>query len=387
MCRLLPEEVPMAVEEITAQQLESEIIKRQDIAIVDVRPTGEVTSWSIDPEAAPFINVPADAVAADTDTAAKAITTVASNGTKVRLICNRGRASLRAAETLNEHGLVCASVTGGMIAWSRLLALRPVEIGTDTTVIQFMREARGCLSYLVEADGEALVVDPAPAIEVYVAAARSLGAQITHVLDSHIHADHLSGARSLADREGAQLHFGAPALRRGLQYADRIQPVDDGDRIAVGTADLRVLSLPGHTSDNVGVLIDGRAMICGDSLFADSVARPDLEAGDDGAADAARTLFNTLHERILSHSDETILLPCHYSGGRRDRPVAPMLSEVKRDVASFLELDRETFASEAVAEMPPRPANYLNIIAVNLGAESGPDVGGLEVGANSCAAR
>ena len=376
----------MAVEEITVQQLESEITRQQDIAIVDVRPIGEVGSWKIDAGGLPFLNLPAASVAADPESAKSAIAPLSKNGTNVRVICNRGRSSLRAAEALTSHGLACASVSGGMIAWSRLLAPRPLDIGTDTTVIQFMREARGCLSYLVASDGAALIVDPAPAVEAYIAAARSLGARPTRVLDTHVHADHLSGARAVADREGAALHLSSAGLRRGVQYAGRVQPVEDGDLLEVGTADLRVCALPGHTSDNVGVLVDGRALIGGDSLFADSVARPDLEAGDEGAADAARILHDTLHQRILPLGDETILLPCHYPGGRREGPVAPTLGEVKHTV-DLLALDRDEFARESVANMPPRPANYLNIIAVNLGAESGPDVGGLEVGANSCAAR
>ena len=376
----------MAVEEITAQQLESEILRREDIVIVDVRPAVEVGRWKIDSNGLPFLNVPADAIAANVDDAKALIGGVAPSEAKLRVLCNRGRASLRSAEALSDSGLAAATVGGGMIAWSRLLSPRPVEIGTDTTVIQFMREARGCLSYLVAADGEALIVDPAPTVEPYIAAARSLGATITRTLDTHVHADHLSGARSLADREGAVLHLSAAALARGVQFSDRVQPVADGDRLELGTADLKVLSLPGHTSDNVGVLIDGRALIGGDSLFADSVARPDLEAGDEGAEDAARTLHDTLHGRILTLDADTILLPCHYPGGRRTEAVAPTLGEAQESV-DLLKLDRDAFAAESIADMPPRPANYLNIIAVNLGAESGPDVGGLEVGANSCAAR
>ena len=127
-----------------------------------MRPRTEVEQWRIDPLGLPFLNLPADVVAADAAAAKSEIASLAANGTKVRLICNRGRASLRTAEALDQVGLSCASVSGGMIAWSRLLTMRPVEIGTATKVIQFMREARGCLSYLVEADGEALVVDPAP---------------------------------------------------------------------------------------------------------------------------------------------------------------------------------------------------------------------------------
>lgn len=376
----------MAVEEITAQQLESEIVRREAIAIVDVRPEFEVSRWKIDANGLPFTNVPEDAIADDVEQAKTVISGIARERANVRVICNRGRASLRAAEALSEHGLPVASVGGGMIAWSRLLSPRPVDIGTPTMVVQFMREARGCLSYLVATDGEALVVDPAPTVEPYIAAARSLGAAITRTLDTHVHADHLSGARTLAEREGAALHLSADALARGLQFADRVQPLADDERIAIGTADLKVLALPGHTSDNIGVLVDGRALIGGDSLFGDSVARPDLEAGDEGALEAAGRLFDTLHERILVLDDDLTLLPCHYPGGRRSDALAPRLGEVKQNV-DFLSLDREGFAAASIADMPPRPANYLNIIAVNLGAESGPDVGGLEVGANSCAAR
>ena len=206
----------MPVEEITAQQLESEIVRHEDIAIVDVRPAFDVTRWKIDASGLPFLNVPAESIAANVEDAKSTIAGVARGETKVRVICNRGRASLRAAEALTDRGLAAATVGGGMIAWSRLLSPRPVDIGTDTTVIQFMRAARGCLSYLVAADGEALVVDPAPTIEPYIAAARSLGASITRTLDTHVHADHLSGIRALADREGATLHLGAAALARGV---------------------------------------------------------------------------------------------------------------------------------------------------------------------------
>ena len=376
----------MAVEEITPQQFESEIARPQDIAIVDVRPAGEVSRWQIDANGLPFINVPAATVTEDANAANATISRVVGDNAKVRVICNRGRASLRAAEALNERGLVCASVSGGMIGWSRLLSPRRLDVGTETTMIQFMREARGCLSYLVASGDEALVVDPAPSVEAYVAAARSVGARITHVLDTHVHADHLSGARSLADREGAEFHLSAAALNRGVQFADRVEPVTDGDRIAVGVAAVQVISLPGHTSCNVGVLVDGRALIGGDSLFACSVARPDLQAGDASAGDAARTLHHTLHERILPLDEDTLLLPCHYPGGRREAPVAPTLREVRSSV-DLLALDVDEFAEASVADIPPRPANYLNIIAVNLGAESGPDVAGLEVGANNCAAR
>src|SRR5205823_3381028 len=100
-------------------------------------------------------------------------------------------------------------------------------------------------------------------------------------------------------------------------------------RLPLGAADVRVVALPGHTSDMTGLLVDGAALVGGDSLFADAVARPDLEAGDTGADAAARELFQTLHAHVLSLPPSTRILPCHYPGGRRDEPIAPTLAEVR----------------------------------------------------------
>src|SRR5262249_49717396 len=162
----------------------------------------------------------------------------------------------------------------------------------------------------------------------YLAAAARRGATITRVFDTHVHADHLSGARELAGRTGAALHMSDRAPARGLRDPERFATLGDGNLIALGGAEVTVLALPGHTSDMTGLLVDGRALIGGDSLFADSVARPDLEEGDAGASDAARRLWVTLHERVLALPGDTLLLPCHYPGGRQEGPIAPTLDQV-----------------------------------------------------------
>jgi glyoxylase-like metal-dependent hydrolase (beta-lactamase superfamily II) len=288
---------------------------------------------------------------------------------------------------LQARGRASTSVEGGLIGWSRVLQAGEVALAGPFTVVQFRREARGCLSYLVVAGNEALVVDPAPDVESYLAEAARRGARIVRVLDTHVHADHLSGARELAARSGATLHLSKGALARGVRYADDVVPVADGDRLSLGRQELRIVGLPGHTSDMTGVALGETALIGGDSLFADSVARPDLESGDEGAADAARELHRTLHERVGPLPDEMLLLPCHYPGGRLDGPLAPTLGEVRRTVPE-LTLDAEAFVERVLAAMPPRPANYLDVIAVNLGIERLDDgAARLEVGANNCAAR
>lgn len=366
--------------EIPPQKFEQELRAGAPLVVVDTREPDVFDRWHVEPGRAQLVNVPIGIFRGDADSAIGGIP--ASRG--VRVICNAGNNSLEVAQLLREHGIEALSVAGGMTAWGRVLVADEVSIGSPTRVVQLRREARGCLSYLLVSGGEALAVDPAPGIEPYVEEATARSARITRVFDTHVHADHISGARSLADATGSRLHLSSGAIARGVGYAERIDAVEDGDRIPLGSAEIRVIALPGHTTDMAGLLVDGRALVGGDSLFADSVARPDLEAGDEGAADAAETLWQTLRERIAPLPDDVVLLPCHYPGGRLDGPLAPTLGEVRRAVPR-LGLGREAFVRELLADMPPRPANYLDVIAVNMGADV-PDAPSLEIGGNSCAA-
>ncbi len=136
-----------------------------------------------------------------------------------------------------------------------------------------------------------------------------------------------------------------------------------------------------------GLLLGDGALIGGDSLFTDSVARPDLEAGGEGAHEAARELFRTLRGPIAGLADATILLPCHYAAGRLPGPLTATLGEVRARVGE-LALGRDAFVRGILEQIPPTPANHLAIIAVNLGEQMpADDVARLEVGVNNCAAR
>jgi len=370
-----------AAPEISPERLEDELRAGAGVTVVDVRDRDAFAAWHLDPgPGARLANVPQAELEADP--AAVAVGLAAG---PVRVICNAGNASRTAASLLAGLGMDAASVGGGMIGWSRVLARDEVPMPGPARVVQFRREARGCLSYLVACGGLAVVVDPAPGVAPYLERADELGARIVAVLDTHVHADHLSGARELAARAGARLHVSAAALRRGMRDPERFQAVEDGEPLALAEARLRVLALPGHTSDMTGLVVDEAALIAGDSLFAGSVARPDLEAGDEGAEGAARTLYTTLHERVLSLPGDMLLLPCHYPGGRVAGRIAPSLAEV-RSAMPELDAPADRFVRDVLEEMPPRPANYLEIIDVNLGGGPGAEAAArLEVGANNCA--
>jgi glyoxylase-like metal-dependent hydrolase (beta-lactamase superfamily II)/rhodanese-related sulfurtransferase len=369
-------------DQISAEDLELELRRGDRVTLLDIRDEATFAAWHVTGVGqARVVNLPEEEVAADPVAASERIGADAP----VRVICAQGISSRRIVPLLRPRLPDVRNVTGGMVAWSRVLTSSTLELPTGTTIIQFRREARGCLSYLVASDDAAVAVDPAPDPAPYLAAATSLGARIGHVVDTHVHADHLSGARELAARAAATLHLSQAALARGLTYP--VVPLADGDHIDAGRARLRVIALPGHTTDMIGLLVDEAALIGGDSLFADSVARPDLEVGDEEAADAARMLYVTLMERVGELPGSIRLLPCHYPGGRLDGPIAPTIEEVWQAVPE-LRLDREGFVSRVLGDMPPRPQNYLGIIAVNLGqAPLDGRAARLEVGANNCAAR
>jgi glyoxylase-like metal-dependent hydrolase (beta-lactamase superfamily II)/rhodanese-related sulfurtransferase len=366
--------------EIDPEALEREIASNVPLALIDLRDRASFADWHVDAAAGVVRNVPD----AEFSCAIQGVLSDIPRDARVRLICAAGRTSLERVAAVARLRPGAASVRGGMIGWSRLLVHDEVPVPGPAAIVQFRREARGCLSYLVEANGEALVVDPAPDVDPYRELAARFGARIVAVFDSHVHADHLSGGRELAAATGARLCMSQEAMRRGLADPAAFTPLADGERIQLGSADVRVIALPGHTTDMAGLLVDDGALIGGDSLFADSVARPDLEAGDAGAAEAARVLHRTIRERILTLPDTVRLLPCHYPGGRRDRPLAPTLAEV-REAVPELRLEEAEFAARVTAAMPPRPANHEQIIAVNLGrAAPDLDVPRLEVGANNC---
>jgi glyoxylase-like metal-dependent hydrolase (beta-lactamase superfamily II) len=303
------------------------------------------------------------------------------------VICNRGITAGDVAPRLRALGVDAMIVEGGMRGWIGVLRAHPVDLGIEgLEVRQVQRPGRGCLSYVLAAGGRALVVDPAPDAAFYAALAEELGATIADVVDTHLHADHLSGARELADRTGASLRLSSGAIERGVTYADRVTTLDDGDTIDLGGVTVRALALPGHTSDMTGLLVAGRALIAGDSLFADGIARPDLQQGDpEGARAMARTLHATLHDRVLALGDDVVLLPCHTHPGVNAAAIAVPLGAVRAAVAELAIEDPAEFAEALLSDMPPRPANYEAIIAINAGSQ--PVDPELETGGNSCSSR
>lgn len=364
------------VQTVDPETLAAELLAGDGPTLVDVRPADDAAAWSVEGAGVRSRNVPAVEVLDAPHDGAAAV----PDGSV--LVCLRGKTATTVAQALPGKDL--RVLEGGLRAWIGLLLAQPVDVGVaGVDVLQVQRPGRGCLSYVIVSDGEALVLDPAPGDpEAYVRLADARGARITTVFDTHLHADHLSGARALAAATGARHVVPQATIDRGLSFAPDGR-VRDGDRMVVGSHELRVVALPGHTTDMTGLVLGTRAVFSGDSLFADGIARPDLEVGDaEGSRAMAHTLHATLRDRVLTLPGDALLLGGHVHPGLRAEAVAPTLDEVRRAVPELALEDPDAFADALLAVMPPRPANYEAVIEANAG-RTAPDPE-LESGGNSC---
>ncbi|WP_435335219.1 MBL fold metallo-hydrolase [Haloarchaeobius sp. TZWWS8] len=369
---------------VSPAELHEWLVRGTPFTALDVRDRDEFEAWHVDGPAVTARQVPhMKFLQAQVKGTAAAL--VDGLPEPVVVVCAEGEASAHAADLLVDAGVDARNLDGGMDAWASLLVAR--DLGEDGAVVQYDRPSSGCLSYLVVDGDEAAVVDPLRAFaDRYVAEARERGADLRYAIDTHVHADHVSGVRAVALASDAEPVVPELARERGLAFDAR--PVSDGERLPLGDSELTAVHLPGHTTEMTGLRYDG-VLFGGDSLFLDGVARPDLEHGDDGAPDAARRLHQTLHERLLQLPPETRLAPAHYAPGTEraaDETVTATLGDLKTRLEA-LARDEEEFVDHLLADATPRPNEFERIIAVNLGRDSLDEeaAAAIELGPNNCA--
>ena len=297
-------------------------------------------------------------------------------------VCNAGRVSQTAADLLAARGFDARSLAGGMKAWSLAWNAADVPLRDDAIrVLQVRRTGKGCLSYIVASNGEALVVDPSLPPQVYVDLASQRGWSIRSLVETHVHADHLSRARQLAERTGATLFL--PEQQR-VHFP--FTAVADGDRIRVGSATLTARRTPGHTDESTSYVLDGEAVFTGDTLFTRGVGRPDLHADAEGARQRAKALFGSLTQ-LRTLGPDVVVLPAHASEPIPfdGRPVSARMSDVTAWLSEWL-VSENAFVDRLVARVPPTPPNFVRIVALNeAGQLPEGDATDLEAGANRCA--
>src|SRR3712207_3383709 len=233
---------------------------------------------------------------------------------------------------------------------------------------QVLHEDLGCASYVVSSGGEAAVIDPKWEIDDYLELAAEHGFRITHVLETHNHADHVSGHGRLAAATGATIHVSADA---GVQYPH--EPLAEGDAINVGEATVTALATPGHRPEHLAsVITDGECadapwtVVTGDSLFVGDLARPDLAVEPE---EGAHELFSSIR-RLLALEDFAEVWPGHVGGslcggaGMSQKPVSTIGFE--RRYNRLLPLaDEDEFVPRLTRDLAPQPPNFRRLVGVN----------------------
>ncbi len=229
---------------------------------------------------------------------------------------------------------------------------------------QILQEETGCLSYILGSPqaGVAAVVDPREEIETYLEMAGREGLTITHLFETHIHADHRSGARKLAQETGARIHLHEASKAK----FDHV-PVKDGDELDLGTVKVKVLHTPGHTPESISLLIDNRLLLTGDTLFVGSIGRPDFVGGD------AEQLYDTLYNKLMRLADYIAIFPAHFGkspcgGGLGSLTVSTIGYERRFNYALNIPT-KEIFVKFVKAQIPPPPPDFERIIRINRGEE------------------
>ncbi len=362
---------------ISSEALRELLERGAAVTVLDVRPAAERAEWSI--PGSVYVDA-YDALRRGDPTALADFHP--TNGNRVVTVCAAGKTSMLAAERLRARGLDAVSLEGGMRAWS--LAWNSAEVpcpGSTARIVQLRRTGKGCLSYLIGSNGDAAVIDASLEPQIYHRVADEHGWRIRSILETHVHADHLSRARAIAADTGARLCL--PTTNRvSFEYA----PLKDGDIVRVGSAGLRALHTPGHTPESTSYLLDDRALFTGDTLFLGAVGRPDLEATTDESRGRAHVLHASLR-RLVALPPETVVLPAHTSEpvAFDSRPISAMLGEVRERIPLLREA-AETFVGHVLARIPPTPPNHHRIVALNeAGTLPDGDPTELEAGANRCA--
>lgn len=340
---------------ISAQHLKKKL-DEEKVLIIDVREPSEYADWHI-PGA---INIPVSRVM-------KAGIDV-PKGSEIIAVCLHGMRSAAATRYLQMAGFENVySLEGGMVEWNGIYD----TVRISENIVQVRRIGKGCLSYVLVSDGEAVIIDPTVDIDVFVEAAD--GSKIVAALDTHAHADHASGGRLLAKRG---IPYYAPA-EVGIGSA-----IKDGDEISFGSLSLVALASPGHTPGSLCYRF-GRFLFTGDTLFVDAVGRPDL---GQNAEENAPVLFKTI-QKLLKMPDETVILPAHteVDNLKSEVPVKELMEEIRE--LPLLKKSEGEFVLWIASANRPAPENFELLRQYNQGkiaVDTLEEFRELEAGANRC---
>ena len=386
----------------TAGELLASLERREKFFVLDVRNRDEFERFQLEGrEPLPSLNVPyfemlelggqdemVDSVVACVE---QHLDGQLPRNLRVLSVCAKGDTSEYVRQGLERLGYTTANLKGGMKAWGQHYSTGIVVETPELAIYQVWRPARGCLSYVVASDGSALVIDPLRHLHPYQELAQNKGFKIETVMDTHGHADHISGGAALAAQSGADYH---------LHPYDAIHPMDvlpatipynairDGQIFKVGQVEIEAVHIPGHTLGLVALRIGDRYLFSGDSICIGSIARPDLG----GKADAWAPLHFRSLRKLAALPGKITVLPGHFSSLAEQNDAglfAATLEELNQSNPGLQKLAQENedgFVRYLLDNLPPFLPEYVDIKRVNAGllAPSEDKASELELGKNVC---
>ncbi len=392
----------LSTEVWTPEQLDKALLEGRRFALVDVRNREDFRTWPVSvPPDTPVINVPYFEIleqGGKEDMVESVVAYAKANWSDqlpqdrpVLVVCAKGQTSAYVAQGLRKLGYEAYHLEGGMEKWGNYYSFRTVVSTPRLTITQVVRPARGCLGYVIASGSQAALVDPFRHHKRYLDWTGKLGLQVHFILDTHAHADHISGGPALARETGQGYYF---------HPYDAIHPIDvlparinyefvqDGQEFRVGEVTIRAIHVPGHTLGNLVYLVDGKYLLSGDTIFVRSIARPDLG----GRGEAWAPLHYDSLQKLLALPDETVVLPGHFSqldeadrGGLFQATLAH-LKEHNQGVRMAAG-PKDKFVEYILGSLPQFPQQYVDIKRVNAGLLEADEEkqSELELGQNVCA--
>lgn len=317
----------------------------------------------------------------------------------VVVVCASGVSSVPVTGALRAIGYDALNLTGGMAAWGNFYDVHTVFVDDNTTIFQISRPARGCLSYMIAAGDEAVVIDPLRHETAYIDIAQQHDVRIVRVLDTHGHADHISGGPALARALDVPYNLHPYDAIHPIDVLPAVidyEPIHDGQQFSfgpdaggsVGAATLRALHVPGHTLGSVALILNESHAFVGDTVFVASIARPDLG----GRGETWAPIHYESLQKLMELPAATVLWPGHHSSLAEadvDGLFGRTVTQLRDTNAGVQQLQhgRDAFVQYILANLPKFPQQYIDIKRVNIGllTPSEREASTLELGRNICA--
>lgn len=375
----------MTVKAMKASEVAKKVIDNEPLFILDVRNGDAFADWKIEGGNIQYLNTPYF----DLLDGVEELVSELPTDRDILVVCAKEGSSVMVAEMLSEEGVGAAYLEGGMKAWSE--HLEPVKVGDlqgGGELYQFVRLGKGCLSYMAVSEGEAAVIDATRMTHIFLDFAQEKGAAIKHVFDTHLHADHISGGRAIAEATGASYYL---PPKDAEEVVFEYTALENGLEVTIGSSkyEIEAFYSPGHTIGSTSFIVDQRYLMTGDILFIDSIGRPDL-AGL--AEDWVGDLRESLYTRYQKLTDDLIVLPAHFmiiEELNNDGSVARKLGDLFKENHGLNITDEKEFRDMVTKNLPPQPNAYQDIRKMNMG-QIAPDKEvqrEMEIGPNRCAVR